>query len=182
MADTMDAAASKSTSFIQKHKTPLIIAGVLALLLIGYLIFRSNQNSGTSSLNDQTGSSTGLPPDLSGLVGPVGPAGPAGPTGATGKRGPTGKPGKRGPKGPPGNQHKGGGGGPGKKPGMVSSTAMHPAVLTASRTQFHTVQAGETTTSVAARHGMDNSTLFGMNRTAMGGSLQVRPGQRLQVK
>lgn len=169
---------SKSGDFIKKHKNALIIGGVALLVIIIYIVYRNNQsNAGSSTSAGTSGSGGGLSPsDYASMLSqiPQGPPGPAGNTGATGPQGPAGPPGKQG---PPGKK-----GPPGKTP--VKHKKPHTSAvpqLTANTTQYHTVQAGETTAAVAAKHGMDISTLYSMNRHTMGSSMQARPGTRVQI-
>lgn len=182
--DTATNPANKAGSFVQKHKTPLIVVGVMVFLLIGFLIYRSNANSAANSSNSSTGTDTTgtgySPADLASILSSL-PSGPPGPEGPTGARGPKGPPGKRGPKGPPGRRPR-----PVKKEITSGSATLtspsHPAIATANRTVYHTVKPGETTGTIAAKHGMDSSSLYGMNATRMGSSTQAMAGQRLRVR
>lgn len=170
----------KTSDFFKKHKTPLIIIGVVGLLLIGYLMYRSNSanaagSTSTTGGTDTSGSSGISSGDLASLLsqipqGPPGAEGPAGPQGPQGPQGKQGNPGKKGQKGNPG------------KPGPRIISPRHPAITLANRTTYHTVKPGETSVGVAGRHGMDVSSLYGANRAVMGNSTDVRAGQRLRVK
>jgi|SRR5215472_15355498 len=166
----------KAKAFMQKHKTALIVGGVFVFLIIGYLWYR-NQNAGVSSSSPYSAGYGGNPPgNPAGAVlqGPPGPPGPEGPIGPRGPRGPVDNDKKKRPKPP--RRHV-----PPRKPISVQPR-VHPAIAASNNTVFHTVQPGEQTAGVAARHSMDSSSLYGMNRAVMGGSTQVRPGQRLRVR
>lgn len=178
MADTetVTKAPGKAGEFVKKHKNALIVGSVVLVLAILYMIHRANQQNAAATSSNNTG--TGYSPaDLASILSSL-PPGPAGPPGPEGPRGP------KGPQGP----GDGDGGGhhhhhhhKGKRQVNVDQ-GPHPAIQLSRRTSFHTVQPGETTTTVAARHGMTPSTLVGMNGSRIGGSQQVMPGQRVRVK
>lgn len=187
MADGVaEKTASKTGSFFQKHKTTIFIVGGIVIAGILFIIVRGSSGSSSSAgtASNDPGSSNGLSQaDLAGLLSsiPQGPPGMAGAAGATGAKGATGARGKTGAKGAPGK--------PAPKP-KPKKPPVHkkppprratPQTNLASRTTHYTVKPGETTASVAAKHGMDSSSLFAANRTVMGSSAQVHAGQRVQV-
>jgi LysM repeat protein len=198
-------ATGKATSFVKRHKTPILIISGVVVVFILYMILRGS-NSGSASGQTSSGgatdpnAATGFNP-ANGVV--QGPAGTAGAIGATGKRGPAGRIGSiwqeakarliaRGNKHPTNAQINR------ERSRILASSApnpppkqrMHPlnpqapvspAVTMAARTTHYTVKPGETTASVAAKHGMQASTLHGANGTVVGNK-NVMAGQRVRVK
>jgi hypothetical protein len=107
MADTKtgnaatSATPGKSDSWVSKHKTALIIAGVAGALLLVFLVLRSKKTSATaSSANLGYYNPAQTQGSLSNLTGPQGPPGPRGP------KGPPGPPGKKPPKPKHHHHHK----------------------------------------------------------------------------
>lgn len=198
---------TKASGFIQKHKKGAMVVGGIAVVFVLYLFLRSRSASGNSSSSGTPADSssvtdpnaaTGFNPANGVLTGPTGPAGPVGATGARGPAGrvsiwqeakqrliargilhPTQKQinaersrilASSAPPKPPKRMHP-----------LNPQAPVSPAVTTAARTQFHTVQPGATTASVAAKHGMQPSTVHGMNGNVVGHK-EVMAGQRVRVK
>lgn len=190
-------AAAKSGNFVQKHKTVLIIGAIGVAIVLYLLLGRKQANvANQAAAGSSPGSSTGLspsdyasmlsnipqgPPGFAGPPGPAGPTGPGGPAGAKGPPGPKGPPGTKGPPGPKGTPGPRGRPGPPIGPvGQKGPPLRTPAEITAANTPFHTVQPGETLGTVGARHGMQGSTVAGMNPHI--GQTAIQPGQRLRVR
>lgn len=185
------------------------ILGILIIWLIMRGSSNSASNTGTaanvspdsSNLGPSLGSGSF---GAGGFNGAPGPAGPAGATGATGPKGATGATGKtpslwqiakealegKGIRNPTSSQiwHErktlfGIGGGKKKiarRPGPVKPPKVTPAHQLASVTQYTHVANGQTSASVAAKHGMTTSSLHALNPGL--GSTGAMPGQRVRIK
>jgi LysM repeat protein len=190
MADDGGGAATKTAGktgeFVQKHKKAIYwTAGIVAAIVL-YLVIRGYSGGGSTTAANSAGaagtSGIGTNPYAGGGFsgGLEGPAGPAGATGPAGPRGKQGKPGKDSDKGKrtdkTGRHH-----GPKRRVGHIPATTHHAAqTTTAARTTHYTVKPGETSASVAAKHGTDISTLHAMN--GVGAQRSVHPGQRVRVR
>jgi hypothetical protein len=81
------AEAGKSDSWVKKHKTVLIVAGVAGALLIVFLLLRHKKTGATSSTANLSTVNPNVGGSSAGIAGPQGPAGPPGPRGKQGKTG-----------------------------------------------------------------------------------------------
>lgn len=193
MADgVVENSTGKAGQFFQKHKTPILVVAGLGVAFVLYMLVRGS--SGTSSQSPSAGAygtganpyGTGGPGSSYGDYGVQGPPGPPGATGKQGKQGKQGPPGKDNDRdGKKNNRHHKGG-----PPARHRHTAAHvtlgvkspsPQTKLAMNTVHYTVKPGETSASVAMKHGTDISTLHGMNPAHVGSQASVHPGQRISV-
>jgi LysM repeat protein len=160
---------TKTGDFVKKHKTGLIVTAIVLVVII-FLYLRHYGGTTSASNSGSTGTGTNYSGTGTGSLDLIGPAGPAGPRGKQGPRGRRGK--------PPKHHHKSSisNTGGGNTPGMTS-----PMLLMMS-TQHYTVKPGDTLGTIGAKHGTDGSSIYGMNRTVMGGKPVAIPGQRIRVR
>lgn len=155
--------AGKTGTFFQKHKTTIFVIGGIAVVLVLYLVLRG---SGLSSASTDPNAATGIGPVPGNDPGAPGAPGAPGTPGSRGKRGRRGRRGHQGHKGPKGTP--------------LMQASMTPTAALSAKTVHYNTKPGETSASVALKHGQDVSNLHAMNPHL--GSNGVMPGQRVRVR